>query len=344
MLKIALITGITGQDGSYLSELLLQKNYIIYGIIRRSSQINTQRLKDIFNNPNLFLKYGDITDNSNMQSILKDIKDRNPDIIEIYNLAAQSHVKVSFELPLYTTQVDAIGTINILESIRILDILDKTRFYQASTSEMYGKVVETPQKETTPFYPRSPYGVAKLYAHWITKNYRESYGLFACCGILFNHESPRRGHNFVTRKITIGLGKILRGESEFITLGNIDSLRDWGHAKDYVYAMWLMLQSDIPDDYVVSTNAQYSVREFIEKTFKEVGVDIGWKGEGLDEVGYCKKTGRIYIKIDERYYRPNEVDTLLGDSAKIRQTLGWKPIYTFDKLVSEMVEYDTKLN
>ena len=248
---------------------------------------------------------------------------------------------MSFELPLYTAQVDAIGTINILESIRTLGIIEKTRFYQASTSEMYGKVVEIPQKETTPFYPRSPYGVAKLYAHWIKNNYRESYGLFACCGILFKHESPRRGHNFVTRKITIGLGKILRGESEYITLGNIDSLRDWGHAKDYVKAMWMMLQHNTPDDFVVSTNEQYSVRHFVEESFKLVDIFIVWKGHCLNEQGICRDTAKVYIKIDEKYYRPAEVETLLGDSTKIRNALGWKPEYSFDALVEEMVHSDS---
>lgn len=341
MMKIGLITGITGQDGSYLSELLLKKGYIVYGIIRRSSQINTQRIEHIFSNPKLFLKYGDVTDIANIQSILKEIADKNPDVVEVYNLSAQSHVQVSFEIPLYTAQVDAIGTINILECIRSSPIKDKIKFYQASTSEMYGKVVEIPQKETTPFYPRSPYGVAKLYAHWITKNYRESYGLFACSGILFNHESPRRGHNFVTRKITIGLGNILKGKQDDIVLGNIDSLRDWGHAKDYVYAMWLMLQHTKPDDYVVSTNKQYSVREFVKESFKLKGITIVWEGTGLEEVGKCKETGKIYIRIHEKYFRPAEVDTLLGDSSKIREALKWENKYDFKMLVKEMVDSDS---
>lgn len=338
--RIALITGITGQDGSYLSEFLLEKDYIVYGIVRRSSQINTQRIENIYENKNLQLRYGDMTDISNLVSILKEISDKNPERIEIYNLAAQSHVKVSFELPLYTAQVDAIGTLNLLECVRTLDLIDKTRFYQASTSEMFGKVQEIPQTEMTPFYPRSPYGVAKLYSHWIVKNYRESYNIFASSGILFNHESPRRGHNFVTRKITIGLGKILRGESDCIVLGNIDSLRDWGHAKDFVEAMWLMLQHDTPDDYVVSTNEQYSVRQFVEKSFKKVNINIVWKGQGLDEQGVCKQTGKVYVKVDEKYYRPAEVETLLGDSTKARKTLGWNPEYSFDDLVEEMVISD----
>jgi GDPmannose 4,6-dehydratase len=339
-MKVSLITGIAGQDGSYLSELLLEKGYIVYGIIRRSSQINTQRLEHIFHNKNLILRYGDLTDISNIQSIMKEIMDLNPEVIEVYNLGAQSHVKVSFDLPVYTAQVDAIGTLNILECVRTLNLIHKTRIYQASTSEMFGKVIEIPQTENTPFYPRSPYGVAKLYAHWIVKNYRESYNMFACSGILFNHESPRRGHNFVTRKITLGIDKILKGTRSNIVLGNIDSKRDWGHAKDYVKAMWMMLQSDTPIDYVVSTNEQYSVREFIEKTFKLRGIDIVWKGKGLNEVGQCKNSERVYIKIDKKYYRPSEVETLLGDSTKIRNELGWKPVYTFDELVKEMVNSD----
>ena len=343
-MKIALITGITGQDGSYLSELLLDKGYTVYGIIRRSSQINTQRLSHIFNNERLLLRYGDLTDISNILSILKEISNLNPTIIEIYNLGAQSHVKVSFDLPIYTTQVDVIGTLNILECVRTLNLIEKTRIYQASTSEMFGKVVEIPQTETTPFYPRSPYGVAKLYAHWIVKNYRESYNMFACSGILFNHESPRRGHNFVTRKITIGLNKILTHEEDYITLGNIDAKRDWGHAKDYVKAMWMMLQHKTPVDYVVSTNEQYSVRQFIEKSFKLKDITIIWEGKGSEEIGKCKKSGKIYIKIDKKYFRPSEVETLLGDSSKIRKELGWKPYYTFNKLVQDMVASDCKSN
>lgn len=340
-MKVSLITGITGQDGSYLAEILLEKGYIVYGIIRRSSQMNTQRLDKIFHDKNLFLRYGDLTDIANIQGILKEIIDQNPDIIEVYNLGAQSHVKVSFELPIYTTQVDAIGTLNLLECIRTLNIINKTRFYQASTSEMFGKVVEIPQTEITPFYPRSPYGVAKLYSHWIVKNYRESYNMFACCGILFNHESPRRGHNFVTRKITIGVNKIIKNERDCLILGNINAKRDWGHAKDYVNAMWMMLQNKTPVDFVVSTNQQYSVREFIEKSFKLKNIDIIWEGTGLNEIGKCKKTNKIYIKIDEKYYRPSEVETLLGDSSKIRKELGWKPSYTFDDLVKEMVDSDS---
>lgn len=339
-MKYALIIGITGQDGSYLTELLLEKKYIVYGIVRRSSQINTQRIEHVFTNKNLHLKYGDVTDIANLQHVITEISLLKPDVFEIYNLSAQSHVQISFEIPLYTAQVDAIGTINILECIRSSSIKDKIRFYQASTSEMFGKVIEIPQTENTPFYPRSPYGVAKLYSHWITKNYRESYGLFACSGILFNHESPRRGHNFVTKKITLGLNKIIKNELDCIQLGNIDSKRDWGHAKDYVYAMWLMLQHNIPDDYVVSTDNQYSVREFIEKSFKLKNIDIVWSGVGLNEIGKCKKTGKVLIKINEKYFRPSEVETLLGDSTKIRNILKWKPIYDIDSLIKEMVELD----
>ncbi len=342
-MKVALITGITGQDGSYLSELLLEKGYIVYGIIRRSSNINTHRIEHIFNHPHLILKYGDLTDSSNLLQIISDIKNKHLEMerLEIYNLGAMSHVKVSFEMPEYTGEVDALGTLRLLEAIRSSGIQDKIRFYQASTSEMFGKVQEVPQRETTPFYPRSPYGVAKLYAHWITKNYRESYNLFTCSGLLFNHESPRRAHNFVTRKVTIGLGKILRGEIDRLILGNLDAKRDWGHAKDYVYGMYLMLQQDKPDDYVLSTNEMHSVREFVEKTFALKGFDIEWKGEGLEEVGYDKKTGRELIFVSEKYFRPAEVEELLGDSSKARRELGWSPKISFDQLVKEMVEYDS---
>ncbi len=343
-MNIALITGITGQDGSYLAEFLLEKNYIVYGIIRRSSLINTSRIDHIFDNKNLKLKYGDLTDSSNILNILYEIKKSYEDLnkLEIYNLGAMSHVKVSFELPEYTGEVDALGTLRILEAIRSSGFHEKIRFYQASTSEMFGKVQEVPQKETTPFYPRSPYGVAKLYAHWITKNYRESYGLFACSGILYNHESSRRAHNFVTRKITIGLGKILKGESDKLVLGNLNAKRDWGHAKDYIKGMWLMLQHDIADDYILSTNEMHSVREFVEKTFYLKGFDIKWKGEGVNEIGYDNKSGRELIFVDEKYFRPAEVDELLGDSTKARNVLGWKPEISFDDLIKEMVNNDTK--
>lgn len=344
MVKVALITGITGQDGSYLAELLIEKNYDVWGIIRRSSNINTKRIEHIFNS--LTLRYGDLTDSSNLLNIITEISRKYSDAnmlerLEIYNLAAMSHVKVSFEMPEYTSDVDGTGTLRMLEAIRCCDIPnEKIRFYQASTSELYGKVVEKPQTETTPFYPRSPYGVAKLYGYWITKNYREAYDMYACSGILFNHESPRRTHNFVTRKITIGLGKILRGEADKLVLGNINSLRDWGHAKDYVHGMWLILQQDKPEDFVLSTNEYHSVREFVEKSFMLKGFNIKWRGEGNEEVGYDETTGRELIFISEKYFRPTEVDELLGDSTKARTQMGWKPHYSFDELVEEMVEMD----
>jgi GDPmannose 4,6-dehydratase len=341
MVLVALITGITGQDGSYLSELLLEKGYDVWGIIRRSSNINTNKIEHIFDKLNL--RYGDLTDSSNLLSILMEIKNKYLEltILEVYNLAAMSHVKVSFEMPEYTCDVDAMGTLRLLESLRSSGInLKKIRFYQASTSEMFGKVVEVPQKETTPFYPRSPYGVAKLYSHWITKNYRESYGMFACSGILFNHESPRRGHNFVTRKITIALGNILKGTQDKLILGNINSFRDWGHAKDYVYGMWLMLQQENPEDYILSTNEYHSVKEFVEMTFALKGFIIKWKGSGINEIGYDENTGRELIFISEKYFRPAEVEELLGDSTKARTELGWIPKYSFDELVREMVFAD----
>lgn len=342
MKKVSLITGITGQDGSYLAELLLEKGYDVWGIIRRASSINTHRIEHIFSK--LVLRYGDLTDGINLLNVLVEIKNKygaDLDRLEVYNLAAMSHVKVSFEIPDYTCSVDAAGTLRMLESIRNSGIpLEKVRFYQASTSELYGKVVEVPQKETTPFYPRSPYGVAKLYGFWITKNYRESYGMYACSGILFNHESPRRTHNFVTRKITLALGNILRGTQDKLVLGNLNSLRDWGHAKDYVRGMWLILQQDAPDDYVLSTNEYHSVREFVEKTFKIRGFNIKWKGEGVNEVGYDENTGRELVFVSEKYFRPAEVDELLGDSTKARTNLGWTPEYSFDTLVQEMVEAD----
>jgi len=342
MVKVALITGITGQDGSYLCELLLEKNYDVWGIIRRSSLINTTRIDHLFDKLNL--RYGDLTDGINLMNVFNEIRNHyqeNLDVLEVYNLAAMSHIKVSFEMPEYTGNVDGLGTLRLLEAIRNCGISnDKVKFYQASTSELYGKVVEVPQTENTPFYPRSPYGVAKLYGYWITKNYRESYGMYACSGILFNHESPRRGHNFVTRKITMALGNIIKGKQDKLVLGNIDSLRDWGHAKDYVYGMWLILQNATPDDFVLSTNEYHSVREFVEKTFALKGFQIKWKGEGVNEIGYDENTGRELIFISDKYFRPAEVDELLGDSTKARTELGWTLNYSFDDLVREMVDYD----
>ena len=341
MSKVAFITGITGQDGSYLAELLLKKDYKVWGIIRRSSNIATTRVDHIFDELNL--RYGDLTDSSNLLNVLTDIKNTYPSLerLEVYNLGAMSHVKISFEMAEYTCDVDAMGTLRLLEAIRTCGIpLSNVRFYQASTSEMFGKVVEIPQRETTPFYPRSPYGVAKLYSHWITKNYRESYGMYACSGILFNHESPRRGHNFVTRKITLALGNILKGKQDRLVLGNINSLRDWGHAKDYVEGMYLMLQQESPNDYVLSTNEYHTVREFVEKAFALKGYNILWKGEGVNEIGYDEKTGKDLVFISDKYFRPSEVEELLGDSTKARNELGWKPKYIFDELVREMVEND----
>ena len=341
-MKVALITGITGQDGSYLAELLLEKNYQVWGIIRRASDINTHRIDHLYSNENLVIKYGDMTDGPNLLHIMYEVKSTYPNLerLEIYNLAAMSHVKVSFEMPEYTADADGVGVLRLLEAIRSSGLIDKCRFYQASTSELYGLVQEVPQRETTPFYPRSPYGVAKLYGYWITKNYRESYDMFACNGILFNHESPRRGPTFVTRKITRGLNMILKGEREDLIMGNIDAKRDWGHAKDYVEGMWRILQSDTPNDYILSTNEFHSVREFIEKAFALKGFNIKWRGEGVNEIGYDEKSGRELIKISERYFRPAEVEELLGDSTKARTELGWTPRYSFDDLVREMVEYD----
>ena len=333
--KFAFITGITGQDGSYLAELLLEKGYTIYGLIRRSSSINTKRIDHIYSK--IQLRHGDLSDSSSITRILNEIKSKNPHVIEIYNLGAMSHVKVSYDMPEYTGEIDGLGVTRILETIMSLGLKNIVKFYQASTSELYGKVQEIPQTETTPFYPRSPYGVAKLYSFWITKNYRESYGLFACNGILFNHESPRRGETFVTRKITIGLKNILAGKQENIILGNLDAKRDWGHAKDYVHGMWLMLQSDFPEDYVLSTNETHSVREFIEKAFAVKGIDIQWKGSGVDEVGFENVSGKVLIKVDPKYFRPAEVDLLLGDSSKARSELGWEPEISFNQLVEEMV-------
>ena len=341
-MNIALITGITGQDGSYLAELLLEKDYIVYGMIRRSSNINTDRIEHIFQHERLRLVYGDLSDSSCLFKILYDIKEAHIDMdkLEIYNLGAMSHVKISFDIPEYTADVDGTGTLRLLNAIRNVGLEHKTRYYQASTSELYGKVVEVPQSETTPFHPRSPYGVAKLYAHWITKNYREAYGMYACSGILFNHESPRRAHNFVTRKITIGLQKILSGQTDRLVLGNLDAKRDWGHARDYVYGMWLLLQQNQPDDYVLSTNEFHSVREFVERAFALRGFDICWRGTGLNEVGYDANTGRDLIFVSDKYFRPAEVEELLGDSTKARTELGWYPQTTFDELVREMVDAD----
>ena len=341
MSTVALITGITGQDGSYLAELLLEKGYYVWGILRRSSNINTDRIEHIFNK--LQLRYGDLSDGVNLLNIFNEIKNTYIDLnrLEIYNLGAMSHVKISFDMPEYTGDIDGIGVLRLLEASRNCGIpLEKLRFYQASTTELYGKVVEIPQKETTPFYPRSPYGVAKLYGYWIVKNYRESYGMYACSGILFNHESPRRGHNFVTRKITLGLNKILKGIDNKLVLGNINSLRDWGHAKDYVEGMWLILQNDIPDDYVLSTNEYHTVREFVEKAFALKGFNIKWKGSGINEIGYDETTGRELIFISEKYFRPAEVDELLGDSTKAKTNLGWEIKYSFDELVKDMVNAD----
>ena len=331
-MKKALISGITGQDGSYLAELLLERGYEVHGIIRRSSLINTHRIDHIYNR--IKLHYGDLTDSTNLVRVIQQVQ---PD--EIYNLGAQSHVKVSFEMPEYTGMVDGLGTLRILEAVRLLGMEEKTRIYQASTSEMFGKVQEIPQKETTPFYPRSPYGVAKVYGYWIVKNYRESYGLHASSGILFNHESPRRGETFVTRKITRGLSSISTGQQDVLYLGNLNAKRDWGHARDFVEAMWLMLQQDEADDYVIATGAQYSVREFVEAAAPYFGMSITWEGEGIDEVGIDKLTKRTVIKVSSKYFRPAEVETLLGDATKAKEKLGWEPKISFEQLVEDMCVY-----
>lgn len=340
MTKKALITGITGQDGSYLAEFLLHKGYEVHGIKRRSSLFNTDRIDHLYQDPheqhrNFILHYGDLTDSTNLIRILQQIR---PD--EVYNLAAQSHVAVSFESPEYTADTDALGTLRLLEGIRLLGLEKKTRFYQASTSELYGKVREVPQTENTPFYPRSPYGAAKLYAYWITVNYREAYGLFACNGILFNHESPLRGETFVSRKITRALTRISLGLQDRLYLGNLDAKRDWGHAKDYVKAQWLMLQQDRPDDFVIATGRQYAVRDFVELSARELDIEISWQGSGIDEKGIDTRTGRPIVEIDPKYFRPTEVDTLLGDPSKAREKLGWAPEIPFHRLVSEMVQQD----
>ena len=338
-MKTALISGITGQDGSYLTELLLEKNYKVHGIVRRSSSFNTGRIDHLYDHPNLRFHFGDMTDGS---SLLYVIQKTQPD--EIYNLAAQSHVKVSFEMPDYTSEVDALGTLRFLEAIRTLGLEASIRFYQASTSELYGKAQETPQNEETPFYPRSPYGVAKLYAYWIVKNYREAYGLHASSGILFNHESPRRGDTFVTKKIVNAFREMRNNDQMILHLGNLEAKRDWGHAKDYVRAMWLMLQEDEPSDYVIATGEQYSVRNFVELTAEHFGYDIEWTGKNEFEYGYDKETGRTLVSVNSKYFRPTEVESLLGDSSKARQKLGWKPEYDFKSLVREMCyEYDSHL-
>jgi len=331
-MKVALITGITGQDGSYLAELLLETGYEVHGIVRRSSLINTDRIDHLYQN--IKLHYGDLTDSTNIVRVIQKVQ---PD--EIYNLGAQSHVKVSFEMPEYTADVDGMGTLRVLEAVRLLGMEDRVRIYQASTSELYGLVQETPQTETTPFYPRSPYGCAKLYGYWITKNYREAYGMYACTGILFNHESPRRGETFVTRKITRALSKISVGMQDVLELGNLNAKRDWGHAKDFVEAMWLMLQQDEPDDYVIATGVQYSVREFVEEAAPYFGMNIVWEGEGLNEVGIDKSSGRTIIRVNPKYFRPAEVETLLGDATKAKKQLGWEPKISFKQLVEDMCIY-----
>lgn len=341
MKRVALITGVTGQDGSYLAELLLSKGYEVHGIKRRSSLFNTDRIDHLYQDPhetgrNFVLHYGDMTDSSSLIRIIQQVQ---PD--EIYNLAAQSHVAVSFEEPEYTANSDALGALRILEAIRILKLENKTRFYQASTSELYGLVQEIPQKETTPFYPRSPYAVAKLYAYWITVNYREAYGMYACNGILFNHESPVRGETFVTRKITRALARIKLGLQDCLYLGNLDAKRDWGHAKDYVEMQWLMLQQDFAEDFVIATGVQYSVREFVDAAAKEIGLTINWSGEGVEEKGF-DSNGKCIVAVDSRYFRPTEVETLLGDASKAKEKLGWTPKVSFHELVTEMMREDLK--
>lgn len=341
-MKKAFITGVTGQDGSYLSELLLEKGYEVHGLVRRSSFFNRGRIEDIRQKTKTSgqfqLHYGDMTDSSSLNKLMAMIQ---PD--EVYNLAAQSHVAVSFATPDYTAQVDAMGTLRILDAINSMDLKNKTRFYQASTSELYGKVVETPQKETTPFHPRSPYGVAKLYAHWITINYREAYDLFACSGILFNHESPRRGENFVTRKITMTLAQVLQRKAEKLSLGNLDAKRDWGYAKDYVEGMWMMLQQDKPDDYVLATGEQHTVREFVNLACGFCGIELDWQGSEVNEKGIDKSTGKVLVEVNPKYFRPAEVETLLGDCTKAKTQLGWAPKTSFKDLVEMMVENDLKL-
>ena len=341
--KVALITGVTGQDGAYLAELLLSKGYTVHGIKRRASSFNTDRIDHLYKDPHesgrrFILHYGDLTDSTNLIRIIQEVQ---PD--EIYNLAAQSHVAVSFETPEYTANADALGTLRLLEAIRILGMEKKTRFYQASTSELFGKVREVPQKETTPFYPRSPYAVAKMYSYWICVNYREAYGIYACNGILFNHESPVRGETFVTRKITRAVARIKLGLQDRLYLGNLDSKRDWGHARDYVKAQWLILQQDTPEDYCIATGMQYSVRDFVNAAFQEVGIAIDWQGSGVEEKGVDRHSGKVLVEVDPRYFRPTEVDTLLGDASKARDKLGWQPKVSLEQLVAEMVREDLKI-
>ena len=333
-MRVALITGITGQDGSYLAELLLEKGYEVHGIVRRSSLINTHRIDHIYEKLNLH--YGDLSDSTNIVRVIQQVQ---PD--EIYNLGAQSHVKVSFEMPEFTGQVDGLGTLRVLEAVRLLGMEEKVRIYQASTSELYGLIQEVPQTETTPFYPRSPYGVAKLYGYWIIKNYRESYGIHASSGILFNHESPRRGETFVTRKITRGLKAISEGRQNVLELGNLNAKRDWGHARDYAEAMWLVLQQDEPDDYVIATGIEYSVKQFVEASAPYFGFDIEWFGEGMDEIGMDKNTKKTIVSVNEKYFRPAEVERLLGDATKAKKVLGWEPKTSFDQLVKEMCENES---
>jgi len=337
MIKTAVVTGITGQDGSYLAELLLEKNYKVVGIIRRSSNINTGRISSILHHPNLTLVQADMGDSTSIMNVFLPLKDSER--IEVYNLAAQSHVHSSFSQPEYTADTNGTGVLRVLETIRQLGLVDKTRFYQASTSEMFGKVVETPQSETTPFYPRSPYGVAKLYGYWITKNYRESYGMFACNGILFNHESERRGEEFVTRKITKGIAKIKKDPSFCLHLGNMDAKRDWGHARDFVYGMWLMLQQDVPDDYVLATGETHTVREFVELAFKSAGMTLTWNGSGETETA-TDQNGRVVIRIDPLFYRPAEVELLIGNNTKAKKILGWEPKISFEEMINVMVKSD----
>ena len=333
--KSAFITGVTGQDGSYLAELLLDKGYDVHAIIRRSSVFTTQRIENIMNNPSLILHHGDMADSSNLGRLIRDI---NPD--EVYNLAAQSHVAVSFEVPEYTAEVDGIGTIRLLDAIKAFN--PKIRFYQASTSELFGKVREIPQNENTPFYPRSPYAAAKLYAYWITKNYKEAYGLFTCNGILFNHESPRRGETFVTKKITKAVAKISQGKQECLSLGNLSSKRDWGYAKEYVETMWLMLQQKEPEDFVVATNKTHTIRHFVDLAFREIGVEIEWRGKKAEEKGYDKTSGKLRVNVNPKYFRPTEVDLLMGDATKAKAIFGWEAKTTLDELVHKMVQYDLK--
>jgi GDPmannose 4,6-dehydratase len=341
--KIALITGVTGQDGAYLAELLLNKGYEVHGIKRRASSFNTDRIDHLYRDPHdegrrFILHYGDLTDSTNLIRIIQEVQ---PD--EIYNLAAQSHVAVSFETPEYTANSDALGTLRLLEAIRILGLEDKTRFYQASTSELFGKVREIPQKETTPFYPRSPYAAAKLYSYWICVNYREAYGIYACNGILFNHESPMRGETFVTRKITRAVARIKLGLQDKLYLGNLNAKRDWGHARDYVKAQWLILQQPEPEDYCIATGVQYSVRDFVNAACQEVGIEMQWQGAGVEEKGIDRHSGKVLVEVDPRYFRPTEVETLLGDASKARERLGWQPVVSLDEMVAEMVREDLKI-